>query len=250
MTFQCPPFPSWRLDGIKLGFRTRFCAAVLALLALGAPAARAVSLSMVFTGVVSPGSSGGVFPYGSGPLTTSFDGQPFQISLTVTGQSGSLYVSGFSESWSQLSYTEPFITGWSGTGLPQSPENDLAIAFYSNVSLNADGGSIQIFPTNEWFAATDGDFGLSLSYSLSQPENPYGSFSDPGLTGSGSFLIDLVGFNDPILGPYDAGSGGQFSLTKLTQTTIPEPATWAMFVLGLGVVGFAARYQRRAVLSL
>jgi hypothetical protein len=247
MKFQRPPFPSPCLDGIKLNSRARLCAAVLALLMLGAPAARAVSLSMVFTGVASQGSSGGVFPYGSEPLTTLFGGQPVQISLTVTGQPGSLYVSGFSVSWSQLSYTAPFITGWGGTGLPQSPDNDWAIAFYSNVSLGADGGSIQIFPTEGWFAATDGDFGLSFSYSLSQPENPYGSFSDPGLKGLGSFSVYENDYGDPILGTYDAESSGQFFLTKLTQTSIPEPATWAMLALGVGIVGFAARYRRRAV---
>ncbi|HEY2049004.1 MAG TPA: PEP-CTERM sorting domain-containing protein [Caulobacteraceae bacterium] len=222
--------------------------AVVAALALGSSAAQAVEVSMAFTGVVSPGSSGGVFPYGSEPLSTSFDGQPVQISLTIAGEPGALYVSGFSMSWSQASYSAPFITGWSGPGLPQSPDNDLSVAFYSNVSLGADGGSIQVFPTDGFLAATDADFDLDFSYSFSQPQNPYGAFTDSGLTGSGSFGADEIFLSDPILGNYDASSSGQFSLSRLAQTIVPEPSTWAMLVLGACLVGLARRFRPKAAL--
>lgn len=235
---------------MKPDFRVGLCSAVVAALALGAAEARAgVNVSMMFTGVVSPGSSGGVFPYESEPLSTTFDGQPVQISLTVTGQPGALYVSGFSVSWSQVSYTTPFITGWSGPGLPQSPENDSSIAFYSNVGLGPNGGSIQIYPTNGFFAATDADFELNFSYSLSQAQNPYGAFTDSGLTGSGSFYADEIFLMDPILGAFDANSSGQFSLSSLKQTLVPEPSTWAMLVLGIGLIGFARRVSPKRALS-
>lgn len=43
------------------------------------------------------------------------------------------------------------------------------------------------------------------------------------------------------------GFGPKMTLTSLIATTaVPEPASWAMMILGLGMVGFALRRTRRA----
>ena len=45
----------------------------------------------------------------------------------------------------------------------------------------------------------------------------------------------------------DNGFGPKMTLTSLiAATAVPEPASWAMMILGLGMVGFALRRTRRA----
>ena len=45
----------------------------------------------------------------------------------------------------------------------------------------------------------------------------------------------------------DRGLGSKMTLTSLISTTaVPEPATWAMMILGLGLIGYAARRSRQA----
>jgi len=46
----------------------------------------------------------------------------------------------------------------------------------------------------------------------------------------------------------DRGLGAKMALTSLVATTaVPEPAAWAMLIVGLGVVGFALRRHRATV---
>jgi len=59
---------------------------------------------------------------------------------------------------------------------------------------------------------------------------------DTGVLGAGSYQIKFVG--------YGTGSFGGAA----TFTAVPEPATWAMMLLGFGVVGFAMRRRRRPAL--
>ncbi|MDP1028654.1 PEPxxWA-CTERM sorting domain-containing protein [Sphingomonas sp. KR1UV-12] len=40
-----------------------------------------------------------------------------------------------------------------------------------------------------------------------------------------------------------------FKLAQLTVTAVPEPATWAMMLVGFGMVGAAARYRRRKAVA-
>jgi hypothetical protein len=69
------------------------------------------------------------------------------------------------------------------------------------------------------------------------------------VTGSGSFSAFKTFVFDPNLGAYDASSTGQFTLSSLTQTGVPEPSTWAMLILGVGLIGFAARSAPRRALA-
>lgn len=221
------PFPRWLLAA--------------AALALPAGAHAATHLDMSFSGVVVDGAQGRVSPYLDTPVSTSFAGQPMTLSLSMINDNGNVYVDGFSAQWSQETYIAPFTKSWSGAGLPMDPLNDWAIAFYSTVSLTDAGGSIHIFPTFGFIAATDSDFDLTIDYSLDHQHNAFGSFSD-GLTGGGRFDSYLTFVFDPDIGPYDASSTGNFALSRIIQTSsVPEPSTWAMLTLGFVAVAVAAR---------
>lgn len=214
--------------------------------------AHAVDLSMSFTGVVSPGSVGTVFPYDpsvSAP-PTSFDGQPVNISLSISGTPGDLYVSGFSASWSNQPHTLPYITSWGGPGFPNDPSNDSLQGFFSSVSLTSTGGSISLAPTSGFISFTDSNFGLSLNYTFSTPHDPFSSFTDNGLSGGGTFGGFKTFVFDAAIGPYDAGSHGDFTLGGVTQVGVPEPAAWALMLAGFGGVGAAMRARRRSLAAV
>ena len=85
---------------------------------------------------------------------------------------------------------------------------------------------------------------------------------DPLLTSAG--LLFMIGGNEVNifydLGNYElfsnngiqgatGGAGGsfEFGTFTLTQAAVPEPATWAMMMLGFGMIGFAARNRRQQV---
>lgn len=112
----------------------------------------------------------------------------------------------------------------------------------STVSLDSYGGSITIYPTLGWEAATDGSFSFTLNYTLSSP-HPVGSpFNDPSVLGVGGVAYGVENGFDPTIGGYNADANVPFSLTDITSA--PEPAQWALLLVGFGVVGAALRGRR------
>jgi hypothetical protein len=219
-----------------------------AALVLPGAAAAAVDLSLEFTGVATDPAFGEVMPYLISGGTTSFAGQPVDIHLLIAGAPANPYVSNFTITWSDQTYSLPFITGDAGDGFVNEPENDMLFGFYSAVTLGPDGGSIHIFPTNGYLAATDGDFDLDFSFAYSTPQDPLGSFTDNGLTGSGTFDDFKTFLISEQIGPYDAESTGPFTLSGVVQTAapVPEPATWLAMLAGFAAMGALARNRGRS----
>jgi PEP-CTERM motif len=60
--------------------------------------------------------------------------------------------------------------------------------------------------------------------------------------GGGSFLSSLA--TDPIMVGGENSGDGSVSMTPPT-ATVPEPATWAMMLIGLAGLGFAGLRQKR-----
>jgi hypothetical protein len=211
---------------------------VLALaIALALPCvAQAGHLTLNFNGVVSAGT-GQVFPYEDiAPGLTSFAGEPIAISLGVSQAPSGPYVDAFAVTWSGQTYDLPYITGWSDTGLENTPANESAVAFFSDVSLTGAGGHIRIFPTPAFHGVTNADFDLDLTFAYSSLHDPAGSFVDNAITGGGAFDASL-NFVFASIGAYDAVSSGTFALTSVSQTAVPEPSTWALMILGVGAAG-------------
>jgi hypothetical protein len=65
---------------------------------------------------------------------------------------------------------------------------------------------------------------------------------------SGSFRTTTLYFGFDDLVKNDDDNHDDF-IVKATISAIPEPATWAMMILGFGLVGFAARRSRTAAIA-
>jgi hypothetical protein len=84
----------------------------------------------------------------------------------------------------------------------------------------------------------------------------YGGFNI-GFIGQGKGTMFYTGSNaNPVftvgtftLLPFAFGTSGGYTVTikEVIAAAVPEPATWAMMLVGFGMIGGAARYRRRAV---
>ncbi|KQU53080.1 hypothetical protein ASG67_09565 [Sphingomonas sp. Leaf339] len=85
--------------------------------------------------------------------------------------------------------------------------------------------------------------GLFSSLSINAANLGFTQFNAPtlfsGSPGNPTFLTGSFTLINPFFG------NGQLTISPIT-AAVPEPTTWAMMVLGMGVVGFAMR-RRRAV---
>jgi hypothetical protein len=69
--------------------------------------------------------------------------------------------------------------------------------------------------------------------------------------GTGSFVLGFFNLTAPGYTPASVSYGGSFNNVSVTYTYlasvggVPEPATWAMMLTGLGMVAGATRYRRR-----
>lgn len=87
-------------------------------------------------------------------------------------------------------------------------------------------------------------------------DTSYGGFNI-GFVGQGKGTMVYTGStSDPVftvgtfsLLPFAFGTSGGYTVTikEVVAAAIPESATWAMMLVGFGMVGGAARYRRRAV---
>jgi hypothetical protein len=220
-------------------------AASLLSMAFAAPgvASAATQTTLAFAGVVTTGS-GTIFPYESSAVTTSFDGQPITILLSITHDGADTYVDHFAVSWTADPHASPFIADWAWDGIPNTPENEGVASFFSTVSFNDGGGSISVFPTPGYVSFFDGVFFLNLTFATSGPYDPFSALSDSGVSGGGfaGGTVNLAYWPD--VGHYDASSNVDFTLSSLTQTSVPEPATWVLMIAGFATVG--AMVRRRA----
>jgi hypothetical protein len=229
--------------------KTSSKAGALAIAALLACPAYAHAVILSFSGVVSPGSVGTVHAYDPSVPTppTSFDGDPVGVTISIAGPPNALYVDYFSIFWSIPPEPLPYIINWSGSGFPNAPGNENLIGFFSTVSLTNTGGSVFITPTSGFIASTDSDFNLSVNFTYGAPHDPFSTFVDNGTTGGGDFDGFKTFVIDPTIGPYDAFSQGDFTITGFSQRGLPEPATWALMLAGFGGIGAAMRARRSSL---
>lgn len=69
---------------------------------------------------------------------------------------------------------------------------------------------------------------------------------DQGAAYTNGVVSYSIGGGSPIVGALFASDTNSFEFDNLANSAVPEPATWAMLLLGFGGIGFAARRRKQA----
>jgi hypothetical protein len=151
---------------------------------------------------------------------------------------------------SQLSYNPPLVyqrggvytdsSGqYSGTGNPLSKKQSGEIGYLTSIGA---GIAEQNFDKGgSGFTSTVQDQLSGIQGAIWEIEYPTATITDPGY-GIGGYVAQAaasgwVGYTNGI---YPVGANGQgFGTSQGFSTTVPEPSTWAMMVLGFAGLGFA-----------
>lgn len=177
----------------------------------------------VFTFTASPGGSGG-YPYGGNSGSGSVVGQG-SYGLGSNGSFGADAV---------------YIGVDSGTGYAQLMSN---VGPFSQLGF--------------FFNYAPGFGDAPTLWALDSGGNPFASFDLAALapisTPGGFNQFEFRGIVDDTADIYGLRFGGSYILASGTATGdvvppdngVPEPATWAMMILGFGAVGASMRYRRR-----
>ena len=210
-------------------------AALAVVAALGATAANAVTIS-------NPTNTHDL-GYLSGSLTggnqTQFLGQTFTAPVT-----GELTSFEFTLNSSSLQSLYGVVYAWDGS----NPTTEL----WRSETISGTAGLVSFTPTGvtlaqgQTYVAFLSTYGLENNSGLasigtcltfvgcSSNQTPY----------LGTLIIGNIYFDGPSFNPIVNNSrDATFSVT-ITESAVPEPATWAMLIIGFGAVGFAARRRQ------
>ena len=107
-------------------------------------------------------------------------------------------------------------------------------------SFQFDWGSIDAYNTLTIGSSTGIDFVVPGSSSFQNPAN--GDQSAPSTNG----LFTVIGDEgETFTSVTFSSTGNSFEVDNLAIAAVPEPATWAMMLIGFGLIGATARYRRR-----
>jgi hypothetical protein len=180
-----------------------------------------------------------------GAAATALPSMPAQAAVTLVGTfSGNqctggpittCYAAGFTAMSGTLTQVGPH-----GSPVPGSP-GILALDGTGSITDFSDSLAAQILSYNYTGSEVAHFFGIFQGGSgLNCPtcNNTYQLFYNPDGFTSGTFDLSLY-FNNPGISHIDLFDGGDPS--------VPEPATWAMLLLGFGGVGLAMRRRRKGL---
>lgn len=176
------------------------------------------SINVSFVGVTYPGGSGNLTLTFTGTSGNDYD---FTYSLLNTSTDPSTSISGF---------------GFDVTGATVDLATSSSTGTYTNVNSGSISGGVKV------------DFCASAG-----PTCPGGSNGGPtpGGTASGSLVLEFTSaadtftLTDPVIRMQNAGPNGNGSDIGDPVPGVPEPASWAMLLLGFGGIGAAMRRSRR-----
>lgn len=156
----------------------------------------------------------------------------------------------------QFGSADPYANGPDGEYSRADLQNAVRIVWYG-VTTQVGGGFDVAGTTDQVFAElllTEG-FGPNREH-INAFSFRYGTFDSPGQNSDGA--ISGFSFGDQSFqyaGPFRTGAPTYFELqdgsiiTDLNVAAVPEPATWAMMLLGFAAIGVAARRRRRVALA-
>jgi hypothetical protein len=143
--------------------------------------------------------------------------------------------SGYDDTFSTVSVPVLSLTE---TSLPPAGENHFAVPVMIGQGsfLSGDLLGRLLFSTLNpgGMNATIGQAGFGIFLPGPQPPSS-GSFNTP---------VFLLGYDDQIAG--DDDNHDDFIVRATVSSPVPEPATWAMMLIGFGAVGYSLRRRRRA----
>lgn len=240
-------------------------AAGAATLALSS-AAQAAAYLATYTGIVSDGSyaetalgNGGgdfvAFTHAFGAVNGSFDGAAFTLKFRYDTSVGNDAVFNWTDNLtgnapnSPVSWVAMTINGQ--TGGFKNPDYSTFTAF---------NGAIVGFPDSRGFAHQAGSYSDPLNqnyagaalYNISVNKGVNQTFSGPTTGGDTQYSIGTFAFSHcPGLAVTDVCSyaGGNLAVRYLDIQAIPEPATWALMLIGFGGLGAVLRRRRAAALA-
>jgi hypothetical protein len=237
--------------------RQTIAATAVVLTAFGTGAANASS-NLIVNGDFSAGNTGFTSDYG------------YVDSITSGPTSGSMYPEGLYTIWNnpidvhpswvdapsaptmliENGDTTPNKTVWKEAGLVGVTGQTYNFsADIMNVCCNASFGYNTNAPSELLFQVSNDGFATwttILDYTTS-PGSPAPN-PDDGIikTETGLFTDSYSGeFDIRAIDGINAASGNDFGITNLNLSAVPEPATWAMMLIGFGAVGFMMRGSRR-----
>lgn len=174
------------------------------------------------------------------PASNNFQGNLASLGLVQVATTGASLVldqnsiitfsllgseSGFNDTFStsNISYTE-FTSFLNSFGSPIA----LGSTFFSAGSL----AGLLTFTSSGGASATVGSDG-------------FGIFLGPNAASGDALNVFYIGYDDQITSQDDDHDDFIIRATVAPATAVPEPATWAMLLLGLGTVGYGMRRARR-----
>ncbi|MCY7279726.1 MAG: cistern family PEP-CTERM protein [Sphingomonas bacterium] len=216
--------------------------AAICLLTMASAASATATIEAGSTSVLTAGGVGTTLTFNGQTDGLVHSGLTSSLNLSLLTQVGNVFTFGYQLfNTSTNPMTSARVTGF---GFDLTPNNTAASILTGTVFDQADSGSISNGMNVEVCITTHNCSGGG-GHGVTIGQNTSGSFA---LTFAGSpanvTLTDFIVRYQSLAGAGNAGSGVGISVNA-----VPEPATWAMMLLGFGAVGVAMRRRRRVALQ-